>query len=82
MRLTRWCRMSAANSGPNLFHHSRTVSWHRSIPRSNRRFSTFLRLSVKRTHIRTTSRITSGDELNSLNGLGNFARYLRGFGAI
>src|SRR5690606_33904723 len=34
IRLTRWRRMSEANIGPNLFHHSRTVSWHRSIPRS------------------------------------------------
>lgn len=26
IRLTRWRRISAANSGPNLFHQSRTVS--------------------------------------------------------
>jgi hypothetical protein len=54
--------MSAANTGPNLFHHSRTVSWHRSMPRSNSKSSTFRRLSGNRTYIITTSRITSGEE--------------------
>jgi len=82
MRLTRWRRMSAANSGPNRFHQNRTVSWQMSIPRSNRRSSTFRNDSGKRTYIRTTSRITSGDELKPLNGLGGFARDLRGISAI
>ena len=49
--------------GPNLFHHSLTVSWQMSIPRSNSRSSTFRSDSGKRTYISTTSRITSGDEL-------------------
>ena len=55
--------MSAANSGPNLFHQWRTVSWQMSMPRSDRRSSTFLKLKGKRTYIITTSRITSGEEL-------------------
>jgi hypothetical protein len=69
MRLTRLRRTSPANIGPNLFHHSRTVSWQMSIPRLNSRSSTFLRLSGKRTYISTTSRITSGEELKYRNGL-------------
>ena len=52
------------------------------MPRSNRRSSKFRRLRGKRTYIRTMSRITSGDELNPLNGLGGLARDLRGIGAI
>ena len=63
MRLTRLRRTSPANIGRNLFHHSRTVSWQMSIPRSNSRSSTLLRRSGKRTYISTTSRITSGEEL-------------------
>ena len=47
MRLTRWRRMSPANSGPNLFHQSLTVSWQMSIPRSNSRSPTFRRLQRK-----------------------------------
>jgi hypothetical protein len=43
-----------------------------SMPRSNSRSSTFLRLSGKRTYIITTRRITSGDELKYLNGLADF----------
>jgi len=62
IRLTRWRRMSAANSGPKRFHHSRTVSWQRSTPRSNNRSSTLRNDSGKRRYIITTSRITSGDE--------------------
>jgi len=34
--------------------------------------------SEKRTYINTARRITSGEELNRLNGLGGFARDLRG----
>src|SRR5277367_1702694 len=41
MRSTRLRRISAANIGPNRFHHSLTVSWQMSIPRSARRSSTF-----------------------------------------
>ena len=63
IRLTRCRRMSPANIGPNRFHHSLTVSWQMSIPRSNNRSSTFRNDSGKRTYISTTSRITSGDEL-------------------
>ncbi|MBB3347239.1 hypothetical protein [Sphingomonas sp. BK069] len=63
MRLIRWHRTSPANSGPNLFHHSLTVSWQMSIPRSNSRSYTFRSDSGKRTYISTASRITSGDEL-------------------
>jgi len=55
--------MLLANSGPNLFHHNRTVSWQMSIPYSNSRFSTFRRLSGNREYISTASRITSGEEL-------------------
>jgi hypothetical protein len=55
--------MSPANMGPNLFHHSLTVSCEMSMPRSNSRSSTFRKESGKRTYIITTSRITSGDEL-------------------
>ena len=47
--------MSAANIGPNRFHHNRTVSWQMSIPRSNSRSSTFRSDSGKRTYIITTS---------------------------
>ena len=63
MRLTRCRRTSAANSGPNLFHHSRTVSWQITMPRSASRSSTFRKLSGKRTYIITIRRITSGEEL-------------------
>ena len=63
MRETRCRRMSPENSGPNRFHQCRTVSWHRSIPRSNSRSSTFLSDKGNRTYIITTRRITSGDEL-------------------
>jgi hypothetical protein len=73
--------MSPANSGPNLFHHIRTVSWQMSMPRSNSRSSTFRKLSGKRTYIITTRRITSGDELKRRNGLGGLARDLRGIAA-
>ena len=70
--------MSPANNGPNLFHHSRTVSWQMSIPRSNKRSSTFRKLSGKRTYINTIKRITSGDELKQRNGLGGLrARGMR-----
>jgi len=41
----------------------------------------FRRLSGNRTYMRTTSRITSGEELNPLNGLGGFALDLRGIRA-
>ena len=56
--------MSPANIGPNRFHHIRTVSWQMSMPRSNSRSSTFLRLSGYFTYIITTKRITLGDEFN------------------
>jgi hypothetical protein len=54
--------MSAANSGPNRFHHNRTVSWQMSMPRSKSRSSTLRSDSGKRIYIMTNSRITSGDE--------------------
>jgi hypothetical protein len=41
MRSTRFLRISAANIGPNRFHHSLAVSWQMSIPRSASRSSTF-----------------------------------------
>lgn len=34
MREMRRLRISPANIGPNPFHHSRTVSWQMSMPRS------------------------------------------------
>ena len=77
MALTRWRRMSDANSGPNRFHQKRIVSWQTSMPRSNSRSSTFRRESGNRTYIMTTSRMTSGDELNRRNGLGGLALDLR-----
>jgi hypothetical protein len=69
--------MSLTNTGPNRFHHIRTVSWQRSMPRSNSRSSTFRSESGNRTYIMTTSRITSGDELKRRNGLGGNALDLR-----
>nr|WP_277979002.1 hypothetical protein [Sphingomonas phyllosphaerae] len=63
MRLTRWRRTSSANSAPHLFHHSLTVQWQMSIPRSNSRSSTFRSGSRKRTYISTISLITYGEEL-------------------
>lgn len=60
MRLTRWRRISPANSGPKRFHQSRTVSWHTSMPRSNSRSSTFRSDSGNRTYRSTTSRIKPG----------------------
>jgi hypothetical protein len=63
IRLTRCRRISAANSGPNLFHHSRTVSWQMSMPRSASRSSTLRNDRGNRTYIITTRRITSGEEL-------------------
>ncbi len=62
MQLTSRWRMSAANIGPNRFHQSRTVSWQISIPRSNRRSSTFRKLSGNLTYSITTNRMTSGEE--------------------
>lgn len=62
IRFTRWRRISAAKSGPNLFHHKRTVSWQTSIPRSNRRSSTLRRLSGNRTYMSTARRMISGEE--------------------
>jgi hypothetical protein len=59
---TRFLRTPLANIGPNRFHHSRTVSWQMSMPRSNSRSSTLRSESGKRTYIGTTSRITSGEE--------------------
>ena len=41
MQFTRRRRISAANSGPNLFHQKRTVSWQMSTPHSDNRSSTF-----------------------------------------
>jgi len=41
---------TAANSGPNPFNQNRTISWHRSMPRSNRRSSTFRSDGGNRTH--------------------------------
>jgi len=70
MRWTRFLRISAANIGPNRFHHLRTVSWQMSIPRSNNRSSTLRSDSGYRTYIITTSLITSGEESNQRNGLG------------
>ncbi len=55
-------RMSPANNGPNLFHHSLTVSWQVSIPRPNSRSSTFRNDSENCTYISITSRITSGKD--------------------
>src|SRR3546814_3637124 len=43
-------------------HHSRTVSWQMSIPRSNSRSSTFRSDSGYFTYIITTRRITSRSE--------------------
>ncbi|EHJ59515.1 hypothetical protein NSU_3543 [Novosphingobium pentaromativorans US6-1] len=51
-----------------------------SIPRSNKRSSTFRSDSGKRTYINTTSRITSGEELKHRKGLGGLAldsRFIR-----
>jgi len=62
MWLTRWRRMSAANNGPNLFHHSLTVSWQMSMPRSNIRSSTLRSDKGNLTYMSTTRRITSGEE--------------------
>lgn len=69
--------MPTANTGPNLFHQSRAVSWHMAIPRSASRSSTFTKDSGYRTYIITIRRITSGDELKYRNGLAGF--FLRGF---
>ena len=60
MRETHFRRMSPVHSGPNRFHHIRTVSRKISTPHSNSRPSTFLRLSGYFTYIITTRRITSG----------------------
>jgi hypothetical protein len=65
---TRLRRISPANIGPNRVHHSRTVSWQMSMPRSNSRSSTLRSDSGYRTYIMTTSRITSGEESNQRNG--------------
>ncbi|SCX86704.1 hypothetical protein SAMN05660666_00092 [Novosphingobium aromaticivorans] len=51
VRFTRCRSMSAANIGPKLFHHTRTVSWQMSIPRSNSRSSTLRSDNGKRTYI-------------------------------
>ena len=80
IRLTRCRRMSLANIGPKRFHQNLTVSWQRSMPRSNSRSSTLRSDKGKRMCIITTRRITSGDELKQRNGLGGFAldfRFMR-----
>jgi len=56
----------AANIAPNRFHQNRTVSWQMSIPRSNRRPSTFRSGSGSRTYISTTGRMTLGGKLTRL----------------
>ena len=66
---TRLRLISLANIGPNRFHHSLTVSWQISIPRSNSRSSTLRGDSGYRTYIMTTSRITSGELSKYRNGL-------------
>ena len=55
-------RVSAANIGPNRFHHNRTVSWQRSMPRSKSRSPTFRSDSGIRIYIITTRRMTSGED--------------------
>ena len=72
LRLTRWRRISAVKNGAKRFHHSRTVSWQTSMPRSNSRFSTLRSDNGKRTYSITTSRITSGKERNYRNGRAGF----------
>ncbi len=74
--LTRLRCTSAAKNGPNLFHHSRTVSGQISILRSASRSFTFRSESGDRTYIITTKRMISGDELKYRNGLSG----LRGLG--
>ena len=64
--------MLPANIVPNLFHQKRTVSWHRSMPRSNSRSSTFRNDSRNRSYIITTRRTNSGDELKQREGLAGF----------
>ena len=65
---------------PEAVPPKRTVSWQTSIPGSASRSSTFLSDSGNLTYISTTSRITSGDELNRRNGDGGRARERRGIG--
>jgi len=64
--------ISAASSGPNLFHQSLTISWHMSIPRAASGSSTFRKLGGKGTYIITTSRMISGEGLKYRNGLAGF----------
>ena len=55
-------RKSLAISGPNRLHHIGTVSWQRSVPRSNNWASTFLRISGYLTYIITTNLNASGED--------------------
>jgi len=66
-------RTTEGEAGPNRFHQNRTVTWHRSKPRSNKRSSTFRSDGGTCSYMSTTSRITSGDELKYRNGLGGLA---------
>ena len=61
--LTLFLRISAANSGPNLFHQNRTVSWLMSMLRSCNRSSTFRSDNGQRTDIITAKRMISGLDL-------------------
>jgi hypothetical protein len=58
--LTLFSRISAANSGPNLFHQNRTVSWLMLIPGSFSKSSTLRSESGNQTYIITASRMVSG----------------------
>ena len=81
IRSTRRFLTSAASLGPNRLHQNHTVSWLISMPRSWSRSSTLRSDSGNLTYIRTTSRITSGEELKRRKGLGGRARDLRGISA-
>ncbi len=69
-RWTRFCLISEANIGPNLFHQYRTVSWLTSIPRSCNRSSTSRSESWNQMYSITAKRMISGLVLKYLKEAG------------
>ena len=59
---------TSANIGPNMFHQKRTVSWQRSMPRSNSKSSMFRKLNGNRTYSITALADQLGGLARVMNG--------------
>jgi len=61
LSLGRYRQMTAVNSGPNRFHHRRTVSWQMSMPPY---VLNIAQTEGNRRYISTARRLPSGEVLN------------------